>query len=148
MQSDLVRSVRRGTKTLRISSEVEEKTGKYTGWTAPVQQYSRSAHKFQDPYKMKKYNIRFAVLNCSCGKNESKQRKKFASIPHHRKQLENLSSSSPALLTASAFSGFKVLSKARLNTTHMRGFLHTGSVLCWYSHGTFRPLDEKCYKSV
>lgn len=30
IQSDLVRSIRRGTKTPRISSEVEEKTGKYT----------------------------------------------------------------------------------------------------------------------
>lgn len=33
MQSDLVRSLRRGTKMLRISSEVEEKTGQYTRWT-------------------------------------------------------------------------------------------------------------------
>lgn len=34
MQSDLVRSARRGTKTLRISSEVEErKRGKYTDRT-------------------------------------------------------------------------------------------------------------------
>lgn len=69
MQSDLVRSVRQGTKTLRISSEVEEKIGKYTRWTELVQWYSRSASKFQDPFKMKKYNVQFAVLNCPCGKN-------------------------------------------------------------------------------
>lgn len=34
-----------------------------------VQSYSRSACKFQDPYKMKKYDVQLAVLSCSCGKN-------------------------------------------------------------------------------
>lgn len=49
--------------------------------------------------------------------------KELPSIPHHTKQLENLSSSSPALLTT-AISGLKVLSKARLKATHVRGLLH------------------------
>lgn len=43
MQSDLVRSVRGGTKTLRISSKAEEKREKYISWAELLQWHSRSA---------------------------------------------------------------------------------------------------------
>lgn len=67
--------------------------------------------------------------------------KELAGIPHHSQQLENLSFPSP--VTTCEFSGFRVLSKARLKVTHMRGLLLKGSDLYWYLQGTFRPLDEK-----
>lgn len=53
MQSDLVRSVRRGTKTPRISSEVQEKTAK-TQISRLVQWHLRLTWEFQDLHNMKK----------------------------------------------------------------------------------------------
>lgn len=88
MQSDLVRSVRWGTKTLRISSEAEEKREKYISWAELLQWYSRSAADvkiFTDGEAEQS-----AILYSSCGE-DTLWPKKRAGISHCSKQVGNLS---------------------------------------------------------